>query len=136
MKPKLGIAIFGIIEIAIGAITFLSVALSLILGRSTKPLEVLIFVLTTSIISFCIGIGILRKHLTSYHILLFFAKVVILSKILIFANIISLSGAIETTIPQPFKNIISIFYHVLLLWYFSQASVRTEFGERRRWFIF
>lgn len=130
----MGIIIFGLIEIALGSITLIAVAISLILGRSTKPLEVLIFVLTTAVVSFSLGIGVLKRNLTSYHLLIFLASVIILSKILIFANIITLSGALETSIPQPSKNILSIIYHGSLIWYFSLPSVRKQFGERRKFF--
>lgn len=131
MSPSLGIIVFGLIEVVIGFITLIAVILSLWLGRSQKPLEVLIFILTTAIISLSLGIGVLRRNLTSYHLLLFFSYAIILSKILIFAKIIILSGALETTVPAPLKNMISIVYHSLLIWYFSCPSIRRQFGERR-----
>lgn len=119
-KHNYAIVIFGFIEIGIGLITFVAVIASLILGKSTKPLEVLIFVLTTAILSLSLGIGILRHNLVSYHLLFFFAAVIILSKILIFAKIITLAGALETRLYPGAKNIISIIYHSLLIWYFLQ----------------
>jgi hypothetical protein len=131
LRYSLGIIAFGIIEICIGLITLIAVIASLISGTSTKPLEVLIFVLATSVISLSLGIGILRYNLHSYHIMLFFATIIILSKILIFAKIISLSGALETRIPSSTKNAISIIYHSLLIWYFLRPSVRRHFGEKR-----
>jgi len=131
LKHNCGIVIFGLIEISTGLITLIAVIISLILGKSIKPLEVLIFVLITSIISLSLGIGILRYNLTSYHLSLFFATVIILSKVLIFARIISLSGALETNISPTAKNIISIIYHSLLIWYFVRPSVRKQFGEKR-----
>ncbi|MEK6727855.1 MAG: hypothetical protein AABY28_04180 [Candidatus Omnitrophota bacterium] len=133
MPPKrnYGIFIFGLIEIGIGLITFFVVIASLILGKSTKPLEVVIFVLTTAAISFSLGLGVLRMNLRSYHLLLFFATVVILSKALIFAKIISLSGALEASIPSQAKNTISILYHILLVGYFISPKVRKAFGEKK-----
>jgi len=131
LKHNCGIVIFGLIEISTGLITLIAVIISLILGKSIKPLEVLIFVLITSIISLSLGIGILRYNLASYHLSLFFATVIILSKVLIFARIISLSGALETNISPTAKNIISIIYHSLLIWYFVRPSVRKQFGEKR-----
>lgn len=131
MKHNWGLITFALIEITIGSITSLAVITSLILGKATKPPAVLIFVLTTAIISSSLGIGILRNNLTSYHLLLFFSTVIIVSKILIFAKIITLTGALETTVPQSTKNIISVIYHSLLIWYFSRPSVRKRFGERR-----
>lgn len=117
-KHNYAIVIFGLIEIGIGLVTFVAVSASLILGESTKPPEVLIFVLTAAILSLSLGIGILRHNLASYHLLLFFAAVVILSKILIFAKIITLAGALETRLYPGAKNLISIIHHSLLIWFF------------------
>ncbi|MCX5703831.1 MAG: hypothetical protein NT066_05010 [Candidatus Omnitrophica bacterium] len=131
MPRNLGIIIFGLIEIVIGCVTLTAVILSLLLGKSAKPPEVLIFVLTTSVISLSLGIGILRYNLTSYKILLFFSAAIILSKILIFAKIISLTGALETAVPSGLKDIISIIYHGLLLWYFNLAPIKRRFLEAK-----
>lgn len=132
MKYKLGVIVFSLIEILIGSVTLIAVILNLIQGKSTKPLEVLIFVLATSIVSMILGLGILlRRNLTCYHLLLYFSSIIIFSKILIFAKIISLSGALETTLPLSLKNTISILYHLLLIFYFTRQPIREEFGERR-----
>lgn len=131
MKFHLGIYIFGLTEIIIGSVTLIAVGISLFSGQSYKPLEVLIFVLITSGLSLGLGIGVLKRNLTSYHLLLFFSVTIIFSKILIFAKIISLTGALETTIPQSTKNITSIIYHSLLIWYFTRPTIRKHFGERR-----
>lgn len=125
------VVFFGIIEIALGSFTLIMLLISLIFDKPQKPPEVFLFVLTTSIISAGLGIGILRRNLSSYHLLLFFATVIILSKLLIFAKIITLSGALETSMPTEVKNLISIFYHSLLIWYFTRPSVKEYFGERR-----
>ena len=122
-----GIKLFAFIEIIIGSITMATVTLSLIQGRSLKPPEVVVFVLVTSVISFGLGIGLLRYNLTSYHLLLYFSSIIVLSKILIFAKIITLSGALETTVPDSAKNIISILYHSVLIFYFTRQPVRVKF---------
>jgi hypothetical protein len=127
LKPKRGIILFGIIEILIGFITLIAVILSLIQGNSTKPLEVLVFVLITAAISAILGFGILKYSRICYYSLLYFSSIIILSKILIFTKIITLSGALETTIPSFFKNLISILYHSLLIFYFTSKSVRENF---------
>ena len=124
---KIGIRIFGIIEILIGSVTFIALLASFFLGRSAKPAEVFVFVLTTSIISAGLGIGLIRHNLHSYHILLFFSAVIILSKFLVFAGIIYFNGALETTISPYFKNITSIIYHGILLIYLTRASVKNNF---------
>lgn len=121
------ILIFGLIEIAIGAITLIAVMTSLILTISTKPLNILLFVITTSLISLGLGLGIIKRNIQAYRMLLFFASVVILSKILIFTKIIALNGALETSIPASVKNIISLIYHILILLYFNLRIVKKEF---------
>jgi uncharacterized membrane protein (DUF4010 family) len=132
MKRNWGIVVFGLIEIAIGSITLISTLVSFFIGKSTKPPQVLVFVLITSAVSLCLGIGILRRSLLSYHLLIFFAIIIIFSKVLIFAKIISLTGDLETSLPPPFKNAISLLYHSLLIWYFTRAARREYFRERRK----
>jgi len=127
MKLKLGVVVFAIIEIILGYITLLAVSVSLIRGWSTKPQEVVIFVLATTVISVCLGLGVLRYSLRSYYLLLYFSSIIILSKLLIFTKIISLNGALETTIPSHLKNAISVLYHSLLIFYFTRSSVKKQF---------
>jgi hypothetical protein len=136
MKHKWLTVIFALAEIIIGSVTLIAVILSLIQGKSTKPPEVLVFVLTTAIISLGLGFGIFRYNLTSYHLLLYLSSIIILSKILIFAKIITLSGELETIIPASLKNVVSILYHGLLIFWFTRKSVREQFGERRNFFSF
>lgn len=124
--PK-GIQLFSLIEITIGLITFLTVSFSLILNFNTKPLNILIFVYTTSVLSFGLGIGLLKYNGQAYELLLFLAGVIILSKVLIFSDIIQLNGALETTIPSDFKNIISIIYHSLLFLYLRSKKIKSLF---------
>ena len=126
MKSKL-INIFAVTEIFIGGITLISVTTSLILANSTKPLNVLVFVIITSLISFLLGIGLLMRNPQAYYIILYFSITIIISKILIFAKIISLNGALETSLPAPVKNIVSLLYHSLILVVFNLKNIRKEF---------
>ena len=127
MPKEKGIIFFGITEILIGGISFCAVITSLALEVSTKPLNVLLFVIATSCVSSYLGIGILRYNKQAYELLLFLAGVIALSKLLIFTKIISLNGALETKIPADFKNIISIIYHLGLIFYFRQGSIKEKF---------
>jgi hypothetical protein len=111
------IAGIGITEIVIGSIAFFTLLISLVFHTSTKPWEVALFVVTTAAISAGLGIGLLRHSLACYNLLIFFSQVIIISKIAIFLKVISLNGALETTIPSGIKNIISIVYHGILIWY-------------------
>jgi len=124
--PK-GILAISLIEVAIGAITFLAVTASLLQHLNTKPFNVLIFVYVTSILSFGLGLGVLTLKREVYELLLFFAGVVILTKILIFTNLVSLNGAIETTLPQNIKNTVSLIYHAFIIYYLRFSPARSLF---------
>ena len=63
----------------------------------------------------------------AYYIILYFAITIIISKILIFSRIISLNGALETSLPMPVKNIVSLLYHGLILVVFNLKNIRKEF---------
>ena len=128
---KFLVKIFALTEICIGSITLTAVSLSLLQGKSAKTPQVLAFVLATSLISCGLGIGLFKRSLTAYHLLLYFSSIVIFSKLLIFGNIITLNGSLETSIPQSAKNIVSICYHGLVIFYFTRKPVKEMFGERR-----
>jgi hypothetical protein len=129
MKSQKGIIVFGIIEICIGMFMFCDTFLYMLAGKPSRPPEVVVFILTTSFISACLGIGVLRYHIHSYHMLLFFSSVIILSKVLIFGNIISLNNALETQLPFTLRNFISIIYHGILIVYFIDPAVKKRFKE-------
>lgn len=124
---KLGIILFGIIEIIIGSVTFVALMASLFLGKSTKPLEIFLFVLIASVISSGLGIGIIRHNIHSFHMLLFFSAAIILSKFLASVGIIYFNGALETSISPSFKSITSVVYHSLLIFFLTRPSVRRQF---------
>lgn len=132
MKRDPGILFFGLIEFLIGFITLAAVSVSLILGQNTKPPAVLVFVLLTSVTSSLLGIGLFRQSRNAYNYLLFFATIVIASKILIFFNVITLSGALETSVPASVKNTVSVIYHAILIFYLKRAAIRKRFQERRK----
>jgi hypothetical protein len=121
------IPIFGLTEIAIGTATFIAVTQSLNTGISAKPPNVLGFVVLSSLISASLGAGVLLRREYSRKLFIFFAGWIILSKILIFTNIITLNGALETTVPLNLKNTISSIYHLLAIFYFHHPAIKTEF---------
>ena len=127
MQKTVLIRYIGITEILIGTITLAATLTVLALDTNQKPPSVLLFVLTTSITSALLGIGILRYKKTAYELLLFFASVIVLSKILIFMNIIYLTGELETALSPEFKNCISIIYHSLLFFYLREPEVKALF---------
>jgi hypothetical protein len=100
---------------------------SLLLGINTKPLHVLFFVIVAGLISFTIGVGILRFKRSAYRALLYFASVVFLSKILILMGIIHLDGAMETVVPSFLKNSASLVYHGYVIYYLQKRRIRKIF---------
>ena len=117
----------GIIEILTGSVTIFFNFVTLGLSQNTKTINVLCFVIIAGVISTLIGIGILRLKKTAYQLLLYFSSVIILSKILVFFDVIQLNGALETTIPGSVKNIASIVYHGLVIAYLSKSSIKQIF---------
>ncbi len=130
MKPKWGVILFAFTEILIGSVTLLAVILSIAQGKSAKPTGVLIFVLVTAYTSIGLGLGMLRRNLICYYLLLYFSSIIILSKLLIFAKVIALNGALETALPSSLKNTVSVIYHVLLIFYFTHKPVRKQFSRQ------
>ena len=129
MKYKKGVLFFGFSEIIIGTVTIVSILSSFLSHLSNKPLNVLIFVITSGFISISLGAGILLRYAYARKLLVFFAGWIILSKVFIFAKIITLNGALETTVPTDFKNIISIIYHLLVILYFHHPTIKQELNR-------
>ena len=119
--------LIGITEISLGLSTLAANLTALILFTNTKSFNVLVFVLTTSLMSTLIGIGLLRGHKSAYQALLYFSSVIVLTKILILGGIIGLNGALETTVPGPIKNAVSILYHGFVIAYLTRRKVKVLF---------
>jgi len=117
----------GTIEILIGGVTLVSNFVTLALSLNNKSLNVLCFVIITGIISTLLGIGILKFRKKAYQLLLYFSSVIILSKILIFMNIIHLNGALETAVHSSIKNIVSIAYHSFVIIYLNKPGIKQIF---------
>jgi len=73
---------------------------------SVKPVNVLVFVVVSSLLSVSLGAGVLMRRRYARKLLMFFAGWIVLSKILTFGGIITLNGSLETTMPAGLKNII------------------------------
>jgi len=126
--PK-GVLIFGLIEILIGFVTLSTITYTLILGLNTKPINVLVFVYVTSFFSLILGIGLLKLNKLAHELLLYFAGVIILSKILVIIEIIHLNGALETNVDPNIKNAISILYHLSLWCYLNKKGIKSLFAK-------
>ena len=129
MNPKKIIPLIGIIEIYIGGATLASNLLSVFLAANPKTPNVFWFVTITAIISTFIGLEILKFKKLAYQLLIYFASVIVLSKILILTDIIHLNGELETAIPTSIKNIISVFYHGFIVLYLSRKDVKSLFNK-------
>ncbi len=121
------VLIIGALEILIGSVTVLFNLTTLALSLNAKSPNVLAFVLVSGIMSILIGFGILNLKKPAYQLLLYFSSVILLSKFLIFMEILHLNGALETTIPGPLKNISSIAYHSLVIFYLKKSGVKQIF---------
>jgi hypothetical protein len=128
-RLPIAITLFSTAEIFIGLFTMLVVYFSIALGFNSKPINVLVFVYTTSVLSFLLGIGLIRLNRQAYELLIFLSSVIILSKLLIFFNIIQLNGALETAISPGIKNIVSIVYHATLLIYLKSKAAESLFKK-------
>ena len=121
--------LIGIIEILIGGITLCAVLVSSLTSSDVKTPNVLSFVIVASLISTSLGIGILQFNRTAYNLLLYFSSVILLSKLLIFLNIIQLNGDLETAISPSLKNLASVLYHGAIILYLKRISIRNLFNN-------
>ena len=99
----------------------------LVMSSTPKAPNILGFVVITSIISTALGIGILKVKRVAYDLLIYFSSVILLSKLLIFMNIIELNGALETALPASFTNVVSFLYHGIIILYLKRIAIRHLF---------
>ncbi|MFC1593883.1 hypothetical protein ACFL38_00980 [Candidatus Omnitrophota bacterium] len=127
-NPILGIFAFGLMEIIIGGSTLMGIGVHIANQNFIIPYNVFLFIWFTALISMILGLGLLLANIKAYRLMIFFASVVIISKLLIFTNIVTLHRVLlEVRISTPVKDIISLFYHLFLLWYFKRDDVRRYF---------
>ena len=127
MKHYRIVLTIGIIEICIGSSTLLGNIITLALSQNNKSFGVFCFVMIAGIISSLLGMGLLKFRKEAYLLLLYFSSVIILSKILIFMDVIHLNGVLETAIPGPIKNIASIIYHGFVIAYLNKPGINRIF---------
>ena len=117
----------GVTEVLIGSVTLLTSIISWTLALYNKPLAVTIFVISASLVSLLLGIGLLKLRTWARKLIIFFAGYVILTKVLILSGIIVLSGALETSISPGIKNSVSMIYHAFILMFFTRCPVKDKF---------
>jgi len=130
MKRSWVIFAFGFIEIAIGVIALAAEFFRLFSEGLPQPFSVRIFVITAAVISLILGVGIIRRNFTAYRYLIVFSGIVVLSKVLAFFRIITISTALGNSLHQPHLNFVSVVYHSCLILYFYRSSMRKEFRKR------
>ncbi len=112
---KIWVKLIAFIELSIGLSTLATLIVYSSLSISDKSLNVFIFVCTTSTISLLIGLGLLAENDMARKILVLFSGYIVLTKILIFVELMQFNGEILTFIPTGLKNLVSVFYHFLLV---------------------
>ena len=127
MKGKGIIQLIASVEMLIGAVTFTSLIVSLILTMSQKPLNIFVFVCASSLISLSIGVGLFSYKEMARKWLIFFSLYIILTKIMIFLEVLHFSGEIIFFLPESLKNFVSIVYHSLIVVVFTRRTVKNCF---------
>jgi len=127
MKTKIIVKALGLIELFIGLVTITSLLTYSILSLSKKPLNVFIFVLTSSITSIILGCGLWRMRGWARSLLLFFSGYIVLTKFLMFAGLLRFNGEIITFVPYSVKNTISVAYHILIMLFLSLQATKGYF---------
>lgn len=130
-RPKILLYI-GLTEILIGSLTLLGTAISLLFSFNTKTPNVLTFILISATISLMLGFGILILSGIAYKTLIYFSSFILINKVLILFDIFRLNGALETFIPPPLKNMISIVYHAFVIVYLCRSDIKKLFIERKK----
>lgn len=121
------IRIIALIELAIGTITIFGLTGSALFCLSKKPPHVFIFVLVCAIISSVIGMGLVKYKEWARVLLVFFSGYIILTKVLIFLDLMHFNGEMMTLVPVGIKNLISITYHGFILLFFTRTAAKKHF---------
>ncbi|OGX17670.1 MAG: hypothetical protein A3K83_03145 [Omnitrophica WOR_2 bacterium RBG_13_44_8b] len=124
---KLTIRVIAFLEVLIGFTTLSSLITFQVYSVSTKPMNVFIFVLVSSLISIIIGFELMNYKNSARKALLFFSMYIVFTKLLIFANLLQFKGEIITFISGPLKNSTSLLYHSFILLLFNQPKVKEIF---------
>ena len=131
MGPKIIITLYAAIEILIGVTTLVASNAICLMASYCKPLNVAVFVYSSSIVSTVLGVGLLKFKNWARTLLIFFSGYILLTKLLIFGGLLVFNGELLTYIPRDTKNIISIIYHASIIVTFTRYSIKKCFAERR-----
>ncbi|MFH0839260.1 MAG: hypothetical protein V1893_03650 [Candidatus Omnitrophota bacterium] len=126
---RFGIYLFGFIELCIAVATLNTLYIAKFLRFCEKPVFIFVIVFIMALISLGLGIGILYRRERARKLIIFFSIYVLFNKIMIFAGMVTFSGAFEFLLPEPTKDVISFIYHVLLVAFFAFPKTKKVFSE-------
>lgn len=124
---KVVIKAVAIAEIVIGFFIFGAFWIDLFNKFYEYPLSAVFFVSITSLISVAIGVGLLNYQELARKVLVFFAGYIIISKVLIFSGIITFEAETLRVVSTTLKDIISLAYHIAVLFLLNLRSVKKLF---------
>ncbi len=122
------IIVIGLIELGLGAVTLLSSIFQALFLSFKKPPNVLVFVLVTSVISVGIGFGLIGRRDWARKTLLYFSGYIIVTKLLVAADLVNFTGEMVTAIPQVFKDSVSFLYHSSLVFFLTRKGTDKIFS--------
>lgn len=128
LQKRTAIKTIAYLELIIGSLTLVSLIILSLLSASRKPLNVFIFVFISSTISVIIGLGLFAHRNWARKTLFFFSTYILLTKVLIFLNLLHFEGEIITCLPGSLKDIVSFLYHSWILLFFNRESVKKIFS--------
>ena len=127
MHQKTVIKIIGLAELLIAFIALVSFAVCFLFSTLRKPPNVFAFVVISNAISILLGVGMLCYREWARVALIFFSGYIIITKLLIFSQLLHFSGEILVFMPEELKNVISIVYHSFLILALRNPAVKTYF---------
>lgn len=117
----------AVIECAIGLGTGLGLFLCPLFQSTGKAPGVFAFVLTASMVSFFIGLGLLLKKEWARGYLVYFSGYILLEKLLIFLGVLTLNGKMVSHVLGVSTDIYSLVYHGAILALLSLPKFRSLF---------
>lgn len=124
INSRIIIRAVAVIEIVIGLSISLSFIIASLVNPPGRPKTVYGFVVLTSLISVIIGIGLFRYKNWGRQFLIFFAGYVILTKFLLFSNLVEFTGNTIKFMPINLKDILSFIYHCSILVIFNLKDIK------------
>lgn len=108
----------GGIEIGIGTISLIGCSAAQYLNIRDvpkKPGNVYFFVMVTALAAIALGAGLLMGKEWARRLLIFFSGYIVLTKLMIYLGLMSLTGPMVTFLPSSAVNIISSVYHIAVI---------------------